>query len=140
MACRNLAYIERQLRLGKTPEELGGKEIGRGVCKAAYFFDSPAGGFVVKLNAQDGFAGIQQKTPPKKYLVEGARAARTYKAGRYIIQERVKVLDEIIGEAKNEDYKEEPYYKAYKAVRKFGDCHSRNVGVGKDGMLVVFDW
>lgn len=140
MAANNLAYIERMLRAGKTPEQLGGKVIGKGVCKAAYYFESPSGGFVVKLNAQRGFQGKKEKLPPKEYLVEGARAPRTYKAGDYIIQEKVEVLHDIMKDAKDNEYKKTEYYATYRKIRNLGDCHAKNVGVGKDGKLVIFDW
>ena len=143
MAAHNLAYIERQLRLGKTPEELGGKEIGRGVCKAAYLFNDS---FVVKANAQGGFAATPQKNPPKWIKAFGARGPRTYKAGSYIIQEYVTVLETLID--KDPKFKDTPVYKQWIEMYRHGhanglagsDVHEKNCGVCKDGTLVVFDW
>lgn len=140
MAAVNLAYIEKMLRTGKTPEQLGGKDIGGGVCKRAYLFNNS---FVVKLNAQNGYDSTPQKNPPKWInTVPNVRGPRTYKAGAYIIQEHVKVLAEIY------DFDLTPIYQTYKALTKEcknhpldgNDMHPRNVGVATDGMLVVFDW
>ena len=139
MAATNLAYIEKMLRAGKTPEQLGGKDIGGGVCKRAYLFNNS---LVVKLNAQGGWDSLAQKHPPKWInQVANVRGPRTYKAGRYIIQEYVKVL------ASLDCWDQHPIYKTFYALRneaknhKDGyDMHSKNCGLGSDGMLVVFDW
>lgn len=135
MAAHNLAYIEKSLRQGKDPAELGGKEIGKGVCKAAYLFNDS---FVVKLNAQAGFKGSPQKTPPKFISEYGARAPRTYKAGKYIIQEYVKVLAEV------KDYTKTKAYETWRELRmgkgREYDMHEYNCGVDANGQLVVFDW
>jgi hypothetical protein len=137
MAAHNLAYIERMLRLGKHPEALGGKLIGKGVCKAAYLFNDS---FVVKENKQCGFAAKAQKLPPKWIKEFNMRAPRTYKAGKYLIQEYVTVL------AKIDNWQHTPAGKTWRAMwserKKYGyhDMHQSNVGVDKDGNLVVFDW
>lgn len=134
----NVIYLERQLRAGRTPQSLGGKEIGRGVCKSAYLFND---GLVVKENAQNGFAATEEKTPPNWIKQYGARAPRTYKAGKYIIQELVTVLSKI------PDYENTPAGKTWRVInemaRKHGgpyDMHQHNCGVDKNGQLVVFDW
>lgn len=137
MAAKSIRYIEQQLRCGKTPEQLGGKVIGRGAVKAAYYFESPNGGFIVKENAQGGLAGTAQKTPPKGIKKFGARAPRTYKVGEYLIQERVTVLATI------KDWQKLPVYKQWKALHHSGVCvdaHEYNCGVDSNGQLVVFDW
>lgn len=140
----NLPYIERQLRLGREPQDLGGRKIGEGVCKAAYLFESVSGGFVVKLNAQQGYAGKAEKTPPKAITLYGARCPRTYKAGKYILQEYVKPVDKL------KDFERE-YPEAYAVYRALNteeahkkgvpyDIHRGNVGIDANGKLVVFDW
>ena len=138
MAAHNIAYIEKMLRAGKTPEKLGGKVIGSGVSKEAYLFNDS---FVVKLNAQNGFASTPQKNPPKWIKQYGARAPRTYKAGAYIIQEYVTVLADI------PDFTEtlagKQWWEMYKNRHKHEsghDVHEQNCGVDKNGQLVVFDW
>lgn len=136
----NLSYIERQLRLGRKPEDLGGVKVGEGVCKAAYMFNDS---FVVKLNLQQGFMAVAQKNPPKWIAEFGARAPRTYKAGAYIIQEYVTVLNKI------DNWQDTPagklwrvLYKACRTDKYPGgrDMHEANCGVDKNGQLVVFDW
>lgn len=141
MAATSIRYIEQQLRRGKSPEELGGKVIGKGAFKAAYLFDSPVGGFVVKLNSQCGVEGngMQVKTPPKWIRDYGARQPRTYKVGKYLIQEFVTPIRKI------KDYDGTVAYKVWdkmnsdeRAMRL--DMHTGNVGVDANGQLVVFDW
>lgn len=121
----SLIYIERQLRNGKTPDKLGGKRIGAGVCKAAYFFESANGGFVVKRNAQGGWAGESKKLPPKEILkVQNVRAPRTYKAGDYLIQEYAKPLKEL------ERRVPDKLIPAWESLQKLRyDLHMGNVGV-----------
>lgn len=140
MAAHNIAYIERQLRAGKTPESLGGKKIGSGVCKTAYLFNDS---FVVKANAQGGWSGIAQKNPPKWIRKYGARAPRTYKAGKYIIQEFVTPLCD-----SNNTWTCTPEIRAQwrrmydaRGLHQGGhDVHEYNCGTDKNGQLVVFDW
>lgn len=138
MAAKSIRYIEQQLRLGKTPEALGGKRIGAGVCKAAYLFNDS---FVVKENKQDGFRGTPSKLPPKWIEAFGARAPRTYKVGAYIIQEYVTVLAEMPNWSSSEVGKQ--WRKMYNARHNQDsgiDVHEYNCGVSKNGQLVVFDW
>lgn len=137
----NLAYIERMLRAGKSPDTLGGIVCGRGCFKAAYKFDSAAGGFVVKYNAQCGENGNGEKVklPPKWIKEYGARHPRTYKTGNYLIQEYVTPARKV------KDWVDTPAYRVWEAMNsdkraKRLDMHSGNVGVDGNGQLVVFDW
>ena len=141
MAATNLAYIEKMLRAGKEPKDLGGKECGRGAFKAAYKFDSPAGGFVVKESLQCGQIGNgeQVKLPPSWIKTYGARQPRTYKCGKYIIQEYVTPARKYSG------WHDSEAYKIWEALHKDDrsmelDIHQGNVGVDSNGQLVVFDW
>ncbi len=133
---RNIIYIERQLRLGKTPKELGAKEIGRGVQKAAYHF--PESNVVVKLCGDGGYADGSDK-PPKRIKDYGARAARKWRAGKWSFQELVipivKLTQEQMDEHKDAVKRHNDMYRAH-----FADLHSGNVGIAKNGDLVVFDW
>lgn len=123
----NLSYIERQLRAGRTPESLGAVEIGRGVCKAAYRI----GNMVIKENAQGGYAGTEQKLPPKCIR---AYMARTYKAGQYIIQEYAEPLSKM-------QHVPDNILQEYRDIQKHGlDTHRANCGVTASGKFVVFDW
>lgn len=125
----NVSYIERQLRSGRTPEELGGVKIGEGVCKAAYRI----GNFVIKENAQGGYDGVAQKLPPKCIR---QYAARTYKAGNYILQEYAEPLRNI-GYARLSP----EVMRQWAEVNKHGlDTHAGNCGVTANGRFVVFDW
>ena len=139
MAAHNLAYIERQLRLGKTPEELGGEVCGKGCFKAAYLFNDS---FVVKENLQcvagEG-NGMQVKLPPKWIKEFGARQPRTYKAGKYIIQEFVTPIRKVKDYEKTEAYKVWDKMNRDKRAMKL-DMHCGNVGIDSNGVLVVFDW
>lgn len=143
MAAHNVSYIERMLRAGKTPKELGGKEIGSGAFKTAYLFGD---NLIVKENAQFGFAGKADKTPPRAIRRFGARAPRTYKAGKYILQERVIPLRDQTTSNWNVSH-DSAAYKNWKAMYAEGgkngiphDVHEYNCGVDKNGQLVVFDW
>lgn len=146
MAAHNLAYIERQLRAGKTPDILGGTRIGAGAFKVAYKFDSLAGGFVVKENLQvkDGRNGMAVKTPPKLISNFGARAPRTYKAGKYIIQEFVTPMMDMPEWNERDKRRACKWYQDWKLLREATrgsfDMHEGNCGVDANGQLVVFDW
>ena len=136
----NLIYLERQLRTGKNPEQLGGTLIGEGVCKAAYRFNNS---FVVKLNAQKGYKGTAQKNPPKWIKQFGARGPRTYKAGAYIIQEFVTPLRDYKNGWQCSDEIRQQWKVMYdnRPIGKAGsDVHEYNCGVSAKGELVVFDW
>lgn len=141
MAATSIRYIEQQLRRGKSPEELGGIVCGQGYFKAAYKFNSPAGGFVVKLNSQCGENGNgeQVKTPPKWISDYGARQPRTYKVGMYLIQEFVTPIRKVDDYEKTEAYKVLTKIVTDKRILKL-DIHLGNVGVDSQGQLVVFDW
>jgi len=138
---KNLAYICKQLLAGKTPEQLGGVVCGRGCFKAAYKFDSPAGGFVIKESLQVGENGNGEavKLPPRWIRDYGARQPRTYKTGKYIIQEFVTPAHKV------KDFSSTPAGKVHSEMNrdkraKLLDMHDGNVGVDSNGTLVVFDW
>jgi len=133
---RNIIYIERQLRAGKTPQSLGAVEIGRGVQKAAYRFpDSP---YVVKECGDGGYQDGSDK-PPKKIRDYGARAARKWRAGKWTFQEMVTPIVDLTREQKTEHA---DAIKRHRDMRHacIGDLHAGNVGIAKNGDLVVFDW
>lgn len=124
---KNLSYIERMLRAGRTPESLGAVEIGRGVCKAAYRI----GNMVIKESAQGRFKGDAQKLPPKCIR---QYQARTYKAGAYIIQEYAEPLS-------NMKHIPDNIIQEYRDIQKHGlDTHRANCGVTASGKFVIFDW
>lgn len=138
---KNLAYICKQLLAGKTPEQLGGIECGRGCFKAAYKFESAGGGYVIKESLQVGENGNGEavKLPPRWIKEYGARQPRTYKTGKYIIQEYVTPAREVKGWCST------PASKVHREMNRDPranrlDMHSGNVGVDANGMLVVFDW
>jgi hypothetical protein len=86
---------------------------------------------VIKKNAQCGFIGYAEKLPPKcirKY------AARTYKAGTYIIQEYAEPLSKM-------SCIPDEFMQEYREIDKYGlDTHRGNCGITASGKLVVFDW
>lgn len=141
MAAKSIRYIEQQLRLGKTPEALGGTECGKGCFKAAYKFDSPSGGFVVKENSQCGENGNgeQVKLPPSWIKEYGARQPRTYKVGKYLIQEFVTPARKVRNWSDTKSYETWSNMVNDKRALRL-DMHAGNVGVDSNGQLVVFDW
>lgn len=130
----NIINLERALRRGKTPEEIGCQRIGQGVSKTAYLYTTTKGAkYVVKLDLADGFRSIARSTPPdlRKYGVSRLYHTR---AGKYCIQEYTRVLADV--------EKEHPAWNIFNVVSRLhtGDYHSNNFGVRENGELVCFDW
>jgi hypothetical protein len=136
----NIVQLQHKLRLGVTPEVLGLVELGRGVQKAAYLYQSKLGGrYIVKLNT-GGFGQPEKKSPPnlRKYGVENIRQ---FLAGPYIIQELVTPL------STRENHCNVPQsHNAWKILgavqwhEQRGDYHPGNFGIRANGELVCFDW
>lgn len=135
----NIIYLERQLRAGKTPEQLGGEVIGKGVSKVAYLVPTASGGIVVKEDIANGFASEAKSAPPKAIAKYGARMVRQYRAGKYALQEPVTVLYDRSRDMWNctEEIREQ-WQTMYSALQH--DMHQCNCGTDSRGRLVVFDW
>lgn len=133
---RNITYIQRQLRAGKTPESLGAIVCGQGVQKAAYRI--PGSIYVIKEMADGGYRDGSDK-PPKRIKHYGARAAIKFRAGKWSFQEYVTPICKMSFEDKQKHVdalnRHEKMYNEH-----FADLHSGNVGIAKNGDLVVFDW
>lgn len=126
----NPIYIERELRKGRTPEELGAERIGQGAQKAAYRI----GNMVIKKDT--GGYGTGSKRPPREIRNFGARAARQWRAGGWIIQEYVTPIWQQKGLSDKVWLNIRRLYRA-----DLGDLHQGNMGYSPDeDMLVVFDW
>ena len=131
----NLAYLERQLRAGKTPEQLGAEPIGKGCQKTAYRL----GNLVIK---ESGAGWNTGKRRPPAFIYKYARFVRQYKAGNYVLQEYVTPLrDQKTGEW-NFDMSN-PARQQWQVLYKncqMCDVHEYNCGVNANGELVVFDF
>jgi len=133
---RNITYIQRQLRAGKTPESLGAIICGQGVQKAAYRI--PGSIYVIKEMSDGGYRDGSDK-PPKGIKKYGARAAIKFRAGKWSFQEYVTPICKLSYEERDS------HSDALKRHRDMynsdlGDLHEGNVGIAKNGDLVVFDW
>lgn len=133
---KNITYIQRQLRAGKTPLELGAKEIGRGVQKSAY--QIPGSIYVIKEMEEGGYRDGSDK-PPTKIKKYGARAAIKFRAGKWSFQEYVTPICKMsYDDRQNHTDALRRHNEMYNA--HFADLHEGNVGIAKNGDLVVFDW
>ncbi len=133
---KNITYIQRQLRAGRTPESLGATIVGRGVQKAAY--QIPGSVYVIKEMEAGGYQDGSDKPPNgiKKY---GARAAIKFRAGKWSFQECVIPICKLTSEQRDEHKK--ALHRHLKLRHSgLGDLHEGNVGIAKNGDLVVFDW
>jgi hypothetical protein len=128
----NIIYLERQLRAGKHPENLGGVIIGKGCQKTAY----KIGNYVVKENS--GGWRDNKNTPPKGIRKYGARFVRQYRAGKWVLQEFVTPLYSVDKGWQCEQDIREQWQKLYRS--NLGDLHECNCGTDAKGKLVVFDW
>ena len=139
VASMTIVNIERALRAGKTPEQLGATPLETGAQKVGYLITTTKGRkYVLKLNT-GGWRDESQKRPPNlsKY---GCATIYQTRAGQYIIQEFVTQLQ-------TRNYKlnvpyTHPAWKILNNVRcnEQGDYHAANFGIREDGMLVCFDW
>lgn len=145
----NIIYLERQLRSGKTPEDLGGVRIGKGMQRIAYCI----GNVVVKKKVE-GWNDLKSRPPIARLNKFGVGYVRTYRAGNWTLQEKTVVLFDLMN--RPEDYpqfsKEEikEYVKTWETMYlqinigvgkcQFLDIHEQNCGVDSRGKLVVFDW
>lgn len=129
----NIIYLERQLRSGKTPEQLGATIIGRGVQKKAYRIDN----LVIKENT-GGFRDGKFRAP-KGIENYGAKMVRQYRVKQWVIQEFVTPLKDQFGNwlVSNPEIRSK-FRRLYDA--HLGDIHAANCGVNSRGELVVFDW
>lgn len=135
MSYVNIIYMERQLRAGKTPVELGATLIGKGAQKKAYRL-----GNVVIKSLQLGW-GDNSKRPPKGIAKFNARFVRSYRAGSWSIQEFVTPLRDFKSGNWNIDKASEVYNNWKRLYTSgLGDLHEYNCGVSSTGDLVVFDW
>ena len=136
----NIAYLERQLRLGKHPTQLGAEEIGKGAQKTAYRIltcQNPETYIVIK-ERQIGWRDGSPKAPQgiRDY---GARQARQYKVKGWTLQEAVTVLrDRHTMQWNCNTEVRRQWRELYRA--DLGDLHEYNCGIDSDGKLVVFDW
>jgi hypothetical protein len=133
--------IERALRLGKHPKDIGATELSAGAQKMAYAITTKHGTkFVIKENS-GGYGNHEQIRPPnlRKY---GCSSIRQHRAGNWIIQEqvtplRVRCSTTILVPKTN------PAWKVFHKINahEYGDYHSANFGIrASDGKLVCFDW
>lgn len=129
-----LINLERALRKGKTPLELGGEEIGRGVQKTAYLITTSKGYRVVVKEDTGGYCN-NLKRPPSEIAKYGAKPIYQTKAGKYLIQGYCTPIKQL-----NRD---DDVYKLwrvmYDALFSY-DLHHGNCGKDDNGNLVVFDW
>jgi len=139
----SIVNLERELRKGITPKELGAKKIGEGVQNVAYQYETTKGTtpFVIKRKVL-GCVNHSPKPPGfiKKY---GFRKAITYRAGKFVIQESATKL---ISKLDNEH----PAFKAWSQMledhprysKRHGnhDIHMNNCGITESGDWIVFDW
>jgi len=133
---KNITYIQRQLRAGKTPKELGAAVIGRGVQKEAY--QIPGSIYVIKEMEAGGYQDGSDK-PPKRIKDYGARAAIKFRAGKWGFQECVTPICKLSQEER--DTHSDALKRHNEMYRQhFADLHEGNVGIAKNGDLVVFDW
>src|SRR6185437_16115411 len=119
---RSRVNLERALKAGRTPQKLGLREIGRGCQNTAYIWhgrDCLGQDLTLIVKSFVGGWRDNSSKPPKEISNYGARPARTYRCGDYVVQECVTVL----AQTDEEDYPE-----AWKAWRRLfsadlGDMH-----------------
>ena len=136
----SLINLERALRKGKTPRELGAHKIQAGTQKAGYLYTVSSGKkYVVKLNS-GGCKDEYQKRPPNltKY---GCATIYQSRAGHYLIQEYVTPLKMRMGDiVVSQDHPAWQTFLKISQNEKGGDYHAANFGIREDGTLVCFDW
>ena len=131
---RRTALISLQRRLRKWEGDSlenfpGAEEIGHGIQKKAYLID----GWIVKANTGGWNDG--SKILPKKAVYMGFARVKQYTAGRFIIQQPVKVL----ADCDHSEYNVTEHKVARDLSDNDFDIHKKNCGV-INGKLYAFDW
>jgi hypothetical protein len=135
----SLINLERALRQGKSPIELGATALETGAQKTGYLYITSKGKKIVIKTNTGGWKDREQKRPPDltKY---GCRTIYQTKAGQYVIQEFVTQLQK-------RDYtdivpRSNPVWKIISKIRatEIGDYHAANFGIDDQNQLVCFDW
>lgn len=131
-----LGKIQRELRKGKTPEQIGATRLGRGAFKVAYRL----GNWVIKENSNHhGFDKY-----PVCLMRAGLHPPKSYTAREWLIQEYCAPINTFLKNGGDSVFLESHQYRLYRTIkatcaRNF-DCHDGNVGITSDGRLVCFDW
>lgn len=135
----SIINLERALRRGKHPEELGAEPLETGAQKTGYLFVTTHGKKVVIKKNTGGWLRPEQKNPPDltKY---GCRTIYQTRAKEWVIQEYVTQLQ-------TRDYvdivpRSNRAWKILHDIRQHekGDYHAANFGIDDNDDVVCFDW
>jgi RIO-like serine/threonine protein kinase len=128
--------LERALRKGSRPEDIGATPIGKGIQKTAYLYVTTRGLKVIIKLQTGGYRNEKQIRPPNLTKFGIATCYQT-RAGQWVIQEYTRVYDtlDIDDVIKLENVVKDLQHKVHR-----GDYHYWNFGMRDDGSIVCFDW